>query len=570
MKKAILRALPVIGLSLAFALPVAAHAEVVTNWHDDINVDRDGTVTVTETIIYDPENDSHHGIERIIPASFSGDGHTYYTHLSLISATGPIAFKQVDGTQLDVKIGDANQTISPGPHTYVISYRIAPLVLAADGHDRFIYNLVGNSWNTPIAQASLRLTYPANTKVLTSNCYTGPAGTTKSDCTVSSLGTTVTASTTQALQTGDAFTVDLTTPSGTVTTYLQPDIKPPLSIVQLLERYASLLSLVLVALAVVRRLWQRVRVYQRHHALTVVAEYAIPDALTPAELNMIDGYKQPKAIAATLIDLAVRGYMKIDLVSAKTLFSKANYRFTMLKTAAGLATHEANLFNVIFSSKNVIEMKELSSGAQSMAMTVAISGLSGDIAAALKAKGYMASSPNVNATLWALASVSFFGAIANLIGMTASSPNMAIIFALVGLLTAIGAVLVSFWPYGTTKLGDQEWAKIEGFKLFLTVTEKDRLAFTDAPAHTPELFSAFLPAAIALGVEKEWAGQFASMDVGQAVSGWYGGYSGALLATSFGSDFSSSFAGAVSSSFSGASGAGVAGGGGGGGGGGGW
>jgi uncharacterized membrane protein len=78
-----------------------------------------------------------------------------------------------------------------------------------------------------------------------------------------------------------------------------------------------------------------------------------------------------------------------------------------------------------------------------------------------------------------------------------------------------------------------------------------------------------LPYAVALKVEKKWAKQFEGIDTARAVGSWYVG--GVYLNSSaFSSDFASSFGGAVSSNFAGASGTGGVGGGGGGGGGGGW
>lgn len=62
-----------------------------------------------------------------------------------------------------------------------------------------------------------------------------------------------------------------------------------------------------------------------------------------------------------------------------------------------------------------------------------------------------------------------------------------------------------------TPLAAEVNERILGFKRFLAVTEKDRLAFSDAPAKRPEKFAEFLPAAVALGVEKEWAKQFEGM-----------------------------------------------------------
>jgi uncharacterized membrane protein YgcG len=64
-----------------------------------------------------------------------------------------------------------------------------------------------------------------------------------------------------------------------------------------------------------------------------------------------------------------------------------------------------------------------------------------------------------------------------------------------------------------TESGVKLLADIKGFEWFLTVTEKDRLTFHNAPSKTPEQFMEFLPYAIALGVEKDWAKQFESMQI---------------------------------------------------------
>ena len=62
-----------------------------------------------------------------------------------------------------------------------------------------------------------------------------------------------------------------------------------------------------------------------------------------------------------------------------------------------------------------------------------------------------------------------------------------------------------------TKDGAIRTEEIEGLKHFLTVTEKDRLAFHDAPEKRPEQFSRLLAVAVALGVETKWAKQFESL-----------------------------------------------------------
>jgi hypothetical protein len=139
-----------------------------------------------------------------------------------------------------------------------------------------------------------------------------------------------------------------------------------------------------------------------------------------------------------------------------------------------------------------------------------------------------------------------------------------------------------------TRLGREMMDKVEGFKLYLSVAEKDRMNMLNPPERTPELFEKYLPYALALDVEQEWAEQFDDVlaAAGTAPGSTHGHtyrptwYSGNALNRglgSFGSSLGSAFSGAIaaastspSSRGSGSSGGGSSGGGGGGGGGGGW
>lgn len=120
-----------------------------------------------------------------------------------------------------------------------------------------------------------------------------------------------------------------------------------------------------------------------------------------------------------------------------------------------------------------------------------------------------------------------------------------------------------------TDTGAKQWAKVEGFQLYMSVAEKDRLKFSDAPDKTPERFNKLLPFAVALGVEKDWAKQFEGIDVSQSTN-WYVGNMAAFSAVNLASDIGTSFASTVSSNSSVSSSGGSAGGGVGGGGGGSW
>ncbi len=122
--------------------------------------------------------------------------------------------------------------------------------------------------------------------------------------------------------------------------------------------------------------------------------------------------------------------------------------------------------------------------------------------------------------------------------------------------------------------------RIEGFKLYLAVAEKDRLEAFHPPETTPELFEKYLPFALALDVENQWGERFESVLVQagrdrQYRPGWYSGHGWRHhgiggLGSSLGGSFSNAIASSATAPGSTPGGGGFPGGGGGGGGGGGW
>ena len=130
-----------------------------------------------------------------------------------------------------------------------------------------------------------------------------------------------------------------------------------------------------------------------------------------------------------------------------------------------------------------------------------------------------------------------------------------------------------------TTVGRKVMDEIEGFRLYLSVAEAEWMNMPKAPEMSEQLFEAYLPYAVALGVEKPWSDAFESYlkqtmpdsDRNSAYrSDWYSGssWSGRTLgrATSgMVSSLSSSMAAAMpSQSSSGSGGGGSSGGGGGG------
>jgi uncharacterized membrane protein YgcG len=151
-------------------------------------------------------------------------------------------------------------------------------------------------------------------------------------------------------------------------------------------------------------------------------------------------------------------------------------------------------------------------------------------------------------------------------------------------LLALPVVLTAFsWMAAPTREGRAVLDRIAGFRHYLSVAEEERLQTLHPPERTPELFERYLPYAIALKVENDWASHFTSVLASAAASGqtqsmgWYSGNSDPWndpgdFADSVGSSLASTISSASTApgSSGGSGGGGSSGGGGGGGGGGGW
>ena len=141
--------------------------------------------------------------------------------------------------------------------------------------------------------------------------------------------------------------------------------------------------------------------------------------------------------------------------------------------------------------------------------------------------------------------------------------------------------LFHFLLKAPTLAGRRLLDQVDGFKMFLSEVDGDRLNRVMPVDQTPETFEKFLPFALALDVEQAWSKKFSAQlgSAGQAPgaqsytpSFYTGSGSNGFGAAGFASGFSSSFTTVISSASSapGSGSGGGSGGGGGGGGGGGW
>jgi uncharacterized membrane protein len=548
---------------IAFLFPSFAHAEVIRDFHVDATMDSERNLSVTETITYDFEDAERHGIYRNIPVRYTRDGAGYDLHLKGISASMdgkavPFSTTYGDG-DIIVKIGDPNKTIT-GPHTYAITYATNRAINFFEAHSELYWNVTGNGWPVVIEKASMSVGMPPVPFRFsaTSTCYTGPIGSVAGDCEASSVDRYVTFRSTRVLLPGEGMTIVLGMPAGV--------IRAPTA----LERFWMLLrDNVVLALPLFTLFWMAYlwRMYGKDPAIpTIIPEYESPEGLPPADLTCIltSGFVTTHGITATLLDLARRGYLHVRFGEKKKLIgTEQTYTLVKVKDAdEKLPAPERALATALFKGGDELKLEEF----RNRQLYTNIATFREEVKKRLKEKKLFSMAWYsqrwvyvVGAVVWAWMAIFFFPS--EPLGMLA------------GLLSAVPILAFGLAMQQRTPKGAAMFAKVKGFEYFMSVAEKDRIAFHNAPERTPTQFLELLPYAIALGVEKQWAKQFQGIDIPPPE--WAENYpTGSFRATSYSSAFSAIHTAASSGysapSSSGSGGSGRSGGGFGGGGGGSW
>lgn len=509
----------IISLQLTVSSKAVANGERITSYVSNIVITRDNKAKVTETIIYDFGANERHGIYRDIPIEYKEKNDTYYLNLDYketVDAQGDSVNSETssEGRNMRIKLGDADKFVS-GKKTYKISYEIYPIITNKNNKPFLNIDTVGTGWNVPIDYAKSTVTLEdASKRLIQPECFYGVQGSLmKCETEVVGTGSYIA----KNLSPYQGMTVNASLPQGYVTHYLEPNKLRTSDVIMGAAVIAAIAIAVLASIwAIVVLIMKKWRVYSLRKRQIVVAQYDPPKSMSPAEIGHLEDDSSSMAeVTATLIDMAVRGYIKItqtEKTGITSIFGGKEYRFRKaqpLEALPLLTKSEKVLYDAIFSNGEDVALQDI----EEDVISEAIIEFQSLTKTTLESKGFYNTK---------------------------------------GGITTKGDLSES---------GAKEWALVEGFKLYLNVVEKDRLAFTDAPAKTPQRFSAILPYAIALGVEKQWTKQFEGMDLASQTS-WYSGSNMALFSTTaFVSDLNSGFSSAVSSNSSVSSGGGSSGGG---------
>ncbi|MFH0929840.1 MAG: DUF2207 domain-containing protein [Candidatus Moraniibacteriota bacterium] len=507
-------------------------AEKITSFNGEIKINSDSTINVTENISYDFGDNQKHGIFRFIPVKYKARGGNFNLRVSNVKITDENGLSQnfttsYEGDNIKFQIGDADKLVS-GQKNYVISYVIRRAVNYFPDHDELYWNFTGNEWQVPVESADVKVILPENAKEnLQYKCFEGVFGTTN-ECAASASGNSLEYKSLDPMDPGQGLTIVNGWPKGITS---EPTLwQKMLDIV----RDNWTLFAPIIVFVFMYRLWSK-RGRDPKGRGTIIAQYESPDGLAPAEIGtMVDGAADNKDASSTIIDLAVGGFLKIKRTEEKGFLgtTSTEYTFMKLKDEEPARDFEKEVMKGIFGFEKEKKLSDLKNKFFKTLSTV-----KNQLYESVTQKGYYTKNPNTVFGMWiAIAIVGgiflsvFFGILQGGWGTFSGIVSGMIILVFGWLMPAV------------TKKGAELKENILGFKDFLSVTETDRLKFHNAPKKNPEMFEKFLPYAMVLGVENEWAKQFEGIYNQQP--DWYEDSSGrafnAIILSSMVSDFSSS------------------------------
>ncbi|XOU94944.1 MAG: DUF2207 domain-containing protein [Candidatus Kerfeldbacteria bacterium] len=505
--------------TMTLGLNTGPSGEQIDQFYSVISINQDSSITVVEHITYNFEKMERHGIYRTIPYSYERDGYKYNLRINVLSVVDEnnnfltYTVSKSSG-EFEIKIGDADKYVS-GVKNYVIEYKVDRAINYFEDYDEFYWNVTGNEWYLDIKKSGALVSLSENisNSELQTACYTGIYGSEEQDCTVSNIDEGIEFSSNSTLSSDEGLTVVFGWPKGIT---IQPD-GMQLFLWFMQDNWPIFFPLLIFI--VMYFLWYT-RGRDPEVRDTIIPIYESPNKMTAGELGtIVDEKVDLKDISATIIQLAVKGYIKIKEIDLKKLIGKSkDYELIKLKDSDGsLIEFEKLVLEGIFGKNDTKKVSALKNK-----FYTHLPGIKKSIYELVVTNDYFPANPDKVRTMYGS-----IGAISIIIVMfilaAATSTLGTLTFVSIGVGVAITIIFAFIMPRKTIK-GAETHSKILGFKWFLSVTETERLKFHNSPTKSPKSFEENLPYAMVLGVEKEWAGQFD--DIYLTPPDWYEGNAG--------------------------------------------
>lgn len=534
------RALAVLACTLlsvvAFAAPASAvPGDRVTRFKIDYTVTPDGVLQVQETIDYHFADTGRHGIYRdlVIREPYAKDQDQLYDVSNIqVSDKFTTSTTKTNGDRnevLRIKIGRADKTLHTQDASYRISYEVRGALRHFADHSELYWDATGSGWDAVLSQVEIGVTVPRGVQQV--RCLTGPRGSTQ-QCETARIegGKAVYAET--GVGRSDQVTIVAAIPAGAVT-YDRPILVDPPGFLDRngLSIPAVIVSALITIAAFVTRKLYAVRGGRdlRYAGLPpgtlppsgeagqtvkdTITEDQLPVAFSPPRVPvaegglLLDAKSDETEIAATLIDLAVRGALRIDNSGKKR-------KAVLVDPDLATTPHEQRLLKGLFPSLKVgkeSRLEQRNPGDSSLAL--AARGTVDAIREQVAERGWYTRMPAPSKLghpyLVAWLFTGFFGIIGLIIlivglvqrGLPSwSGPLVAIGVPAIALLS-LGITLLRTRRKGQrTAAGRAVTDQVIGFRKYLTTAEADQLRFEEGE----DIFSKYLPWAIIFGIADRW------------------------------------------------------------------
>jgi uncharacterized membrane protein YgcG len=502
-----------------------------------IAVHPDAALDVTETIDADFDVPKH-GIYREIPIRYAVGLHQYALRFHLLGVDdgdGRAYGTEVtyEENRIRIRIGDPGRTIT-GPARIPIRYRVERAIIwernrawaeAAPDQDRAVLRWVatGTEWGVPIRRATVTVHLPRDLgdSQVDYDAWTGAYGARNKDFTKRRVDARTIAFETGTLRPGESITIDVTMLADAVA---RAAWTRELAW-WLVDNFAyGLFPVTLAACLASWFFWGR----DLPGRGAIVVGYEPPEGLGPAEVGtLIDERVDLRDISAVIIDLAVRGYLKIEEVrSNSSERSGRDYRFTRLKGPDDLKPFEKQLYSQIFDGEESVLMSDLETKFYPV-----IGRVKNDLYRGLSKQGYFDGKPDtVRTTFLVLGLIAVAAALglAAVVQTWVAGRLFVFPIAVAGVLSAAAVAITSRVMPRKTRKGRVAWEQIAGLEEYIRRAEVDDITAQDRRG----IFERLLPYAIIFGLSSRWAKAFA--DLYTQPPDWYQpvdptGYTTALL-----------------------------------------
>lgn len=520
-----------------FIFSNVASAEVIKSFDSDIIVNlKENSAVISESIVYDFEGNSRHGIFRIIPEDFRPKGSFDTNKITFISVAdesgNPYIFNdESDFSEAKIRIGDANKLISD-VHTYVIKYRVDNIVGFFDNNDEFYWNVTGNKWEVPIESASVNVTFKDigfNLSEVDHYSYCGAYGE-SNDCgiyEVSNGGISLKAENWSPTL-GYGMTIDLEFPKGYA-------VKPSLSEFIFNNILKSIIPILLAVwiFRSMRKNWFAYRRFMKKRPLTV--EYS-PDFSIMKTSFLHDFYFVSRDMSAMIVWFAIHGYIKIhhsekgikDIYSFELLVKPYDENSELIKKLTpkersflddldnlSLSSFKTKVKPYVYVENNLI-------GNDSRVVKTVFSefkNLFNETVEDLSKEGFI-EKKKYPVISYGQSFISrplrvFFAGLVPLFFVIGFSIALSALFGIylaisvvVCYLILLAALIATPYIPPFTENGFEAHRKVKGLYWYIDQAEDDRMNVLNKDVKTPELYEKLLPYAMVFNLEKKWTKTF--------------------------------------------------------------